>query len=150
MSETTRAGRELDALVAEKVMGWPTVTIINGCPFTPYNPDTGIPYRSGLGVAALPFYSTDIAAAWDVVELMREQSYTLELYSPDALVNDEMGIYARGGWRATFLSWKHIGRLPSGDAEACATAPLAVCLAALAATVEGRRARAGGEPTQEG
>jgi len=57
------AGRELDALVAEKVMGGVPTNAIGdwmvavGAP--PY-------YRFGGSVRGLPDYSTDIAAAWQI------------------------------------------------------------------------------------
>jgi hypothetical protein len=68
------SGRELDAIIAEKLMGW-----------TEFSPiDATIDY--GVGVNGyrrnyakdecgrctwFPFYSTDISAAWEVVEKMR-------------------------------------------------------------------------------
>ena len=57
------AGRELDALVAEKVMGW-HVTPRGRCISPGYNPDC---YKGGyLGAPFdVPKYSTDIAAAWE-------------------------------------------------------------------------------------
>ena len=51
-----QAGRELDALVAEKVMGW---TAIKG--------DLGS-MPDGRIYVEVPYYSTAIAAAWGVVE----------------------------------------------------------------------------------
>ncbi len=72
-----RPGRELDAVVAEKVMGWKWIS-----PETPGNPllvsppddkrqlwsgiwdERGIPHY-------LPFYSIDISAAWEVFLVTR-------------------------------------------------------------------------------
>ena len=51
-----KPGRELDALVVEKVMGWKW---LSGNPWAP---------------------STDIAAAWEVLEKMRERGYTVEVF----------------------------------------------------------------------
>ena len=52
-----KAGRELDALVAEKVMGFPVKI----------GDITGEPYHAQFGYS-MPNYSTDIAAAWEVLE----------------------------------------------------------------------------------
>ena len=64
--------RELDALVAEKVMGWQDARA-----FFPW-PESGVmldnyammpPYGGAIrDIAHVPCYSTDIAAAWEVVE----------------------------------------------------------------------------------
>lgn len=58
------AGRDMDALIAERVMGY-TVTRVNGEPYTEWHGHKAEPYHLGA-------YSTDIAAAWQVVEKMRE------------------------------------------------------------------------------
>lgn len=59
------ADRELDALVAEHVMGY---EMWEGIAFYPkyYVPEYDRTYTRDV-----PFYSTDIAAAWEVVERMR-------------------------------------------------------------------------------
>lgn len=103
------AGRELDALVAEKVMDV-GVEWWNGEPFYVVTQDGHI---SAYRLAA---YSTDIAAAWEVVEKMRERradfyirfvsTWTVEF---DSVAGDYNGY-------------------TDGD-----TAPLAICLAALKA-----------------
>lgn len=54
-----KAGRELDALVAEKVMGW-TPSIVANYPWQLQPPG-----RQGV-VCPVPYYSTDIADAWRV------------------------------------------------------------------------------------
>lgn len=54
-------GRELDALIAERVMGWrniPTASV----------PDRPWIDEHGMGFQDLKPYSTDISAAWEVVE----------------------------------------------------------------------------------
>ena len=123
------AGRELDALVAEKVMGWqefPYLILsddrLSYCPPGPVHIST---------VREVPPYSTSIAAAWEVVEKLRAMNSTLELYSPGALVNDEMGIHAVE-WQATFKSWEEPWG-PHGPSVEAQTAPHAICLAALKA-----------------
>ena len=66
-----KAGRELDALVAEKVMGmkldaaagWNHPSLVQGTPLKI------IP----------PKYSTDIAAAWQVVQNLRERGWYFDI-----------------------------------------------------------------------
>lgn len=57
MSELV-AGRDLDALVAERVMGWEAPTWHH-------------PEGWGTSDSSIPHFSTDISAAWEVVEKMR-------------------------------------------------------------------------------
>lgn len=70
------AGRQLDALVAEKVLkfklDYEFADIYNG----PLVPGLRDQYDE-MGI--LPHYSTDIAAAWEVVERMRSGGWRLEL-----------------------------------------------------------------------
>lgn len=104
------AGREMDALVAEKVMGcWVKVRTLGtdsptrlwscGC--------TGEKSHNGPAGSGLLPYSTDIAAAWEVVE---------KLARPLTLV-----FHHDGRWDCTFAGGEHA----LGD-----TAPLAICRAA--------------------
>ena len=60
-----KPGPELDALVAERVMGWEARQGVLGCEVPP----RGVP----LGMGGWPTWSpsTDIAAAWEVVEKLR-------------------------------------------------------------------------------
>lgn len=99
-------GRELDALVAEKVFG------IKLKPSTPMDCDVcHKPFYSDLDIQP---YSTSIASAWLVVEKLRDEHFMLE----------EIGTM-RTSWKARFgMKW----RVESGYAE---TAPHAICLAAL-------------------
>jgi hypothetical protein len=63
--DTLPAGRELDALVAERVMGWKRVGFMpDGCPVGTPNLD----YDDGF-IIVLP-YSTSIAAALPIAEKM--------------------------------------------------------------------------------
>lgn len=131
--ETMKAGRELDAEIAEKVMGlpvqWREVRRVASA---------GGNYRELVGT---PHYSTDIAAAWEVVNAMIVRGYSIIMHSKDALVSDEFGIFAKD-WKAGFEDWRAIlpenmnkdcefPHLPSGGAGG-ETLPLAICLAALA------------------
>jgi hypothetical protein len=108
--------RKIDALVAEHVMGWANIDV----------PDAKIPslvigvrYDMHGGVPAhweVPSYSTNLAAAWEVVEKLTEEGYEfwvsgdgrVELYD-----QDDNQFHAGYSTRRT--------------------APLAICLAALKA-----------------
>lgn len=115
---TLNAGRELDAAVAERVMGWTRTHETHRL--------HGRTYLRGAAPAtgrlqAVPAYSTDIAAAWLVVEKLREHGWF-----PSVQAQEECGQLG-GRWlcevdpRFSFID---------GDGS---TAPLAVCRAALAA-----------------
>lgn len=137
-------GRALDALVAEKVLGYHVeritpewagreVTLF----FRPGNPlveysmdgrsDNACMYRNGVddkdGIAPpLPIYSEDIAAAWEVVEHLKSNGWAIRL-------SNKMVDWA---W------WAYVYEYGSEHATAEATvqeetAPLAICRAALQA-----------------
>lgn len=120
------AGRELDALVAEKVMGWhyadrqkmgwgdgPPVVV------TDLGEESGRPTIQGWSP------STDIAAAFQVVEKMRERGLTVVIDgTPGGFWCCEFSIFGS----ETF----HTGRADS--------LPLAICLASLAAIESESRA----------
>lgn len=103
-----KAGRELDALIAEKVMGLdgpqypdcPTCGSANYCRETPYLP-----------------YSTEIAAAWEVVEKLKTPDVYLEVLSHKGEPH----------WVCRIIG----GKDPIG--AGAETAPHAICLAALKA-----------------
>jgi hypothetical protein len=114
-----KPGRELDALVAEKVMG------INPLLF-----GSLVDYKMPNGsIVTLPYecksYSTDIAAAWEVVEKLTQFKFKL----------DQDGF---SSWNAFFLEEQEQDDGPAwhedieyeGNAD---TAPHAICLAALKA-----------------
>ncbi len=128
------AGRELDALIAEKVMGWTLIKI------TPEQGRELLNMESGYSAAArvhlvtchlegvwgqpdgsitrdLPLYSTDIAAAWEVVgELLKKHWYLrIECH--------------QGRWFVWYDNQNEADDLAEAEA-----APLAICLAALKAT----------------
>lgn len=106
---TAKAGRKLDALVAEKVFGLVRCT---GCDYyecyaLPASPNHGGELRA---------YSTRIEDAWEVVDRLRERSLLVDLTLG-------VGVYCRiSGLRGL------------ADARED-TAPLAICLAALQAVV---------------
>lgn len=122
------AGREMDALVAEKAMGFHHIT-------------TGVDYPDRcFGIPAqwhrtdksqiIPRYSNDIVAAWEVLEYLsnkyecatavgREYPYGRMMYTA----------FIRGGNRR----YGTIDHTLSATAE---TAPLAICRMALLAVME--------------
>ena len=112
------AGRELDALVAERVMGWHITDAIK----KPGQDDYGVaPGQVGvLWVVRVPDYSTDIAAAWQVVERLIKLDAFVSLDYDFQNVDSEK-------WSVTFITRKAI------DCESGETAPLAICRAALKA-----------------
>ena len=125
-----KPGRELDALIAEKVMGWTDVHLHDGTAKDTklttlfYGEWVGRPRGEGALRRVLP-YSTDIAAAWEVVEKMRA-SYSFQLQVPRLpLAGDVFD------WSAVFF----VRRTPEewGAFHSASTAPHAICLAALRA-----------------
>lgn len=135
MSER-QAGRELDAEVAEKVMGlvacgawvqewelgpfyWAErkCTVHAAC----YPADVSLrdqPTGFHATDTALPFFSTDIAAAWPVLEKMLARGYTASLdMDPDSVP------YVMQFWDANDKMSHAVSK----------SLPLAICLAALAA-----------------
>lgn len=123
-SETMDAGRELDAIVAERVMGSvPCRSDLhrNGemlpCHAHPDWPTKG---------AETPLYSTDVAAAWQVVEHMREWEFVLsrEEHEPGTVTYRAI-VYQRS--RKFADSWR--GR----ENETADSPSLAICRAALMA-----------------
>lgn len=107
-----KAGRELDALIAEKVIGTPSKDIQEWTEC--YNHNSWYIQRFDL----LPRYSTDMTAAWEVVDTLFKDGWRLELLGSEVL-GDDMGGYD------VYFSCKAGVR---GD-----TAPHAICLAALKA-----------------
>lgn len=130
MEQEIKAGRELDALIAEKVFGWTAerrsdasmreVSLlapgIAGKPwrFTQYLNESGTSRE--LGDFGPPHYSTDIAAAWEVVARMKGY-----------LVLKQTGYRVPDFWSAEFVGYRD--SLVIGEASA----PLAICKAALKA-----------------
>lgn len=105
--------REIDALIATEIMGWRLVLNSSGeqvgvcCP----------PYWFPVSP---PKYSSDISAAWEVVEKMALIGF--EDFNLDTS-------YVPGGWKWTCYFFDSLGK----DAESRRrdTAPLAICIAAL-------------------
>lgn len=118
MNATLQAGWELDAEVAERVMGWTHLDRSSGYYAVGIHPGG---FREGV-----PRYSTDIAAAWQVVEMFQCTVVIQRAPSPDGRVV---------GYRVSVPDITHKGKpgepyrlAANADAD---TAPLAICLAAL-------------------
>lgn len=85
-----KPGRELDALIAEKVMGWQR-----------WESGVGTRWKRGgwseeaNSVSEVPAYSTDIAAAWEVVEHFRKNGFdvTVSTRKDGTYVNCEITNY---------------------------------------------------------
>lgn len=111
MKSEMKPGREVDALVAEKVMGI-RVTFEQG--------DYWPPARPGENFSTQPIraYSTNIAAAWEVVENLNDfGSFNLKRTGP-------------AGWIARLRDWR---ATPTTIEASAPSAPHAICLAALKA-----------------
>lgn len=102
-------GRELDALIAEKVMGLEIVHL--GEPSKPF-------VKNFTGTSEPTEYSTDIAAAWEVVERLKdsEHAFGFELTQDQGELCEWLAYFGEGRFKA--------------ESE---TAPHAICLAALKA-----------------
>ncbi len=111
-----KPSRELDALVAEKVMGG--LTNIKPCSLAD----------------GPPHYSTDIAAAWEVVEKIQSSEFSLSsgyCTSDQAKTNLRIDIHKeRNGYELQFMDRKGHTYCAAYD---CPTLPHAICLAALKA-----------------
>lgn len=129
-----KAGRELDAHVEREVMGRPViygVRVMWECGST--FPDFGIDDGSetpALGnhdalYTPVPLRSTDIAAAWEVVEKMRERGFDMELRTFTEGVVAEFREYEKP------TNEEADGRAAVDPRDG--GAPLAICLAAFRA-----------------
>lgn len=124
-----KASRELDALVAERVMRLEVVIEEPNDYFDGFFVQTSKPrvvnHLSGSyhdrGLTKLPHYSTDIGAAWQIVATFDRVSIT-KLDMPDR-------------FQVTLVFHTGMGDFAEFKAEA-PTAPLAICLAALKAVEE--------------
>lgn len=116
-------GRELDALVAEKMMGYHEYVDSNPKEVFRTQGDSVdhpcVKCRSFYGHTMKP-YSTSIAAAWEVVDEMKKRGYDIEIRS---------NVIGRP-WLVGFAGHPHVNPF-TGE-----TAPHAICLAALAAVTK--------------
>ena len=124
MSAVENMSRELDAEVAEKVMGHGYRTFPNGA-----LPNVKHWFRKGddrnYGAFLLPYYSTSIADAWLVVEEMRKRGYGCAIFYHWQLC--ETNPSCEFDWR------DNNGNLRAIE-ESGGTVPEAICRAALEAT----------------
>mgnify|MGYP001600886613 CR=1 FL=1 len=125
IADTMEAGREMDALIAEKVMGWKR---INTPPRWECKADYGLEREWGKDdpfcpkCMEWPEYSTDISVAWQVVEEFAHQSAN-KTAAELGMSYFSLSAYPNRWWSC------RIGK-ESSDAP---TAPLAICRAALRA-----------------
>jgi hypothetical protein len=130
--------RELDAEIAEKLFGWTDIAWMDNV-----HGVRGVAPRAFLGTAQIvPRYSSDIAAAFLVVEKMRERRVLINL---GQLFNEVSDMWGSGTcWLANAHVYGSDSQVDHFQAVAD-TAPLAICLAALQAlgtsseTSEGKR-----------
>lgn len=131
-SPDLKAGPELNAAVAVEVFGWKPAnpTHYLGSPIgNMKGPWYAPPGEEQSADAFWPDgYSTDIAAAWLVVEKMREKDWELLLESPG---------FEQSVWVAT---WSHVGEPWAQESYRGQTAPEAICNAALSAVRAGKDA----------
>lgn len=119
-----KASRELDRLVAEKVMGYWICDELIHSPMS--TPDCDIKKPGHLARSHCKPYSPDISAAWEVVEKMKESYLQVEIICWN-LDKYKVRIAKYGGSSPNVIALiEHI------EVEA-STVPLAICLAALAA-----------------
>jgi hypothetical protein len=133
-----KPGRELDALIAEKVMGWDFAHNFKLCDNRAFKRCSNclgiISEGNPLDPRCLgfPHYSTNIEAAWKVVELLQlfkiqQTDKTDGMTACVQLWQDSNGVWTIGDWQDQLFV------LAEGD-----TAPHAICLAALKIVGEGK------------
>lgn len=118
-SDKPQAGPEIDALIAEKVMGLEVSREVH--PFKYHNVELD-KERGGVWSSPIPAYSTDIAAAWEVVKKIGKPIEIRVDADEVSVSNHTCESIPLPGW-----NWhQHV-------LEAAPTAPLAICRAALKA-----------------
>jgi Phage ABA sandwich domain len=139
--EEMKAGRELDALIAEKVLGCQMYTVkrhdgvviryrcdcAKGTPEAPLHSDDFIEHTIKL-------YSSDVCAAWELVEAMRKLKLKIILETSGS---EYSCIVSRTIQDKAAKGYYHGYVMAYGD-----TAPLTICRAALCALA--------GEEVEEG
>ena len=126
------AGREMDALIAEKVMGL-RVEWRSGVPMWVGKDLPGSPYvlSEGLYGHTIHNYSTDIRDAWKVLEKFNDLGLVVVVGSKRLVETRELLWYALIGMAKPIDEFDMNANI-LGEAEA-PTAPLAVCRTALLA-----------------
>ena len=117
--DTMPAGREMDALVAEKVMGMKV------------SKKGGLRWRVNRRTELLSKYSTSISAAWEVVEKLKDAMSTIGMAGT---FNMEFDLES-GQWEVgyTDLDYDKGWCWEDGWPVMADTAPLAICRASLKA-----------------
>lgn len=115
-----KPGPELDALIAEKVMG---LSLFQ----RERKSSSGVRWKERLiddpwKRRPIPAYSTSISAAWEVVEKLFIDGWKMELEASAFLGEDRGGAGVRFSCRSQ-VRGRHSASAP--------TAPMAICLAAL-------------------
>ena len=126
------AGREMDALVAEKVVGWQSVAFrhyktgdqYSGASWSEWN---GLPSLDSPNFVVVPKYSTDISAAWEVIKkIVGDNNEDRDLF---------IECWSDGEWFVAFHPVGYSSRKPQASCDGKKTgipsAPLAICRAAL-------------------
>lgn len=134
MTGTLKAGRELDALVAHEVFGmfgFERIDVVNG----PDNELFGV-LPGNRAVNRVPYFSTSIADAWEVVAKLRADGWVyFRLQSgPFSATEPEWDDATMTvQWWAEFSRYRSPIEVTSPE---CDTPALAICLAALAVESE--------------
>jgi hypothetical protein len=121
---TMEAGREMDALIAREVMGWSKIVLGSYGHWVEEDGSGAYTTKHQVGDWCP---SEDIAAAWQVVEKLRERNF----YSQHTDLTLTSGV--------EHWSWTFINHEPLAVYSVKATAPtaaLAICFAALLAVME--------------
>ena len=117
-------GREMDALVAEKVFGMvPCKDPIGRCVAAQTIPCQCWQYPDEEYGGELKQYSTDIAAAWEVFETLTAETGDYAFAQVHRLWLEDTNAW---GWGVSVQEWSALHVIGSG-----ATAPEAICRAAL-------------------
>jgi hypothetical protein len=142
--DSMQAGRELDEVIALDVMGWEHRTEswydgegVEGSRFIGPNGEERTAfghYNYDLEELDLPRYSTDIAAAWEVVERMNNKGWfsDLSIRQSDSIGERYMCAFASSAQYEPWNPASMAGYTWAG------TMPLAICKAALRAVYEFR------------
>lgn len=119
------AGRELDAAVAERVMGWSNVHYNGRTDRVSYK-WMGIPPDGRSYNTEVRYFSTDIAAAMEVLNKADGMWELMQCVEREVLDDESTPFVLR--YRCSLRFGDNLGH-----ASGCATAPEAICRAALAA-----------------
>ena len=126
------AGRELDALVAEKLFGWEGIERVE-CSRCGIGEGADLHgYYEDSSVLCIPKYSTDIAAAWEVLDHVYKTSGFQEISILRFSESDGWEVrLGKPGSRTRIEA--HVSGSMLNHENVAQAAPLAICLAALKA-----------------